>query len=144
MRIGCYLPSVSLHNYCLHIATCNLLVTCDWLFGYRYKRSHHERLLPIQACWITYIQPPCMPILIWCKQCPTIDSCAKQWSKCQTKVQNMCHHGAKKRASKDLETEKKRFRQGLNLQLSCLSTWFWQKCTTAAPCLLSTLVPSAY
>ena len=97
MRIGCYLPSVSLHNYCLHIATCNLLVTCDCSFGYRCKRSHHERPLPIQICWITYIQLPCMPILIWCKQCPNIDSCAKQWSK----------HVYKKRASKYLEAEKK-------------------------------------
>jgi len=64
----------------------------------------------------------CQYYIMQCKKlCPT-DGCAKHLSKCQNKCSKNCDH--KKTCSEKVQKLKKKFwiRQGLNLQLSWLTT----------------------
>ena len=81
---------------------------------------------------------------MWCRQLiPYTESCCRQLSNCQKNSHN-CDH--RKTCLKSLTVQKILWlRWGLILQLSWLTTvWFWQKCTTAVPCYLSTPVPSMH
>ena len=87
----------------------------------------------------------CQYYIMQCKKlCPT-DGCAKHLSKCQNKCSKNCDH--KKTCSEKVQKLKKKFwiRQGLNLQLSWLTTICIRgRMHHSCSPLLSTPVPSMH